>query len=87
MPSLDGWHAKLVQQQQACDAIVAHDIKGVCTMMGAASLAQAAHVLESALRSEQTAEQTPAPLEALRLALSTTREAVARALRTVARRA
>jgi signal transduction histidine kinase/CheY-like chemotaxis protein/HPt (histidine-containing phosphotransfer) domain-containing protein len=87
MPSLDGWHAQLVQQQQACDAIVAHDIKGVCTMMGAGSLAQAAHVLETALRSEQTPEQTRAPLEALRLALSTTREAVARALRAVTPRA
>jgi signal transduction histidine kinase/CheY-like chemotaxis protein/HPt (histidine-containing phosphotransfer) domain-containing protein len=86
MPSLDAWHVLLVQQQQTCDAIVAHDIKGVCTMMGAGSLAQAAHELESALRSGQTEEQTRARLEAVRLAVGTTREAVARTVRAVAQR-
>lgn len=86
MPSLDDWHAQLVQQQRTCDAIVAHDIKGVCTMMGASSLAQAAHELESALRSGQTEKQIRAPLEAVRRALGTTREAVARTVQTVAQR-
>ncbi|HRD99223.1 MAG TPA: Hpt domain-containing protein, partial [Rubrivivax sp.] len=86
MPSLDAWHAQLVQQQRTCDAIMAHDIKGVCTMMGASSLAQAAHDLESALRSGQTDEQIRAPLEAVRLALGTTREAVARTVLAVAHR-
>jgi HPt (histidine-containing phosphotransfer) domain-containing protein len=49
-PSLRQWHDRHVQQRLPYDAVVAHDLKGVCTMMGAQALAAAAHRLEAQLR-------------------------------------
>ena len=87
MPSLTSWHAQLVQERQPCDAIVAHDIKGVSTMMGARALADASHALESALRAGHTQEQTAPALADLCAALASTLPAVERAVQTEVRRA
>lgn len=86
MPSLTSWHTQLVQQQQPCDAVMAHEIKGVSTMMGAQALAQASHVLETALRAGQDEDQTAASLEVMRAILGATRKAVDRAVQAAAAR-
>ncbi len=86
LPSLTSWHAQLVLGRQPCDAVVAHDIKGVSTMMGASALAQASQTLESGLRAGQPEGETAVPLEGVRTALQATLRAVQRALQTVASR-
>lgn len=80
MPSLTSWHAQLVQGRQACDAIVAHNIKGVSTMMGAHALANASHALESALRAGHGPEETAPALADLCAALASALPAVERAV-------
>jgi len=87
MPSLTSWHAQLVQARKACDAIVAHEIKGVSTMMGARALASASHDLESALRAGQGLEETAPALADLRAALASALPAVERAVQAGGRRA
>ncbi len=86
MPSLHAWHAQLVDRQQTCDAIVAHDIKGVGMMMGAQALADSAHQLESALRAGHSADRISLHLDSVRRALVVTRDAVARAVQALTTR-
>ena len=77
LPSLNSWHERHVQQRQIYDAVVAHDIKGVSTMMGAKRLAEAAHALESALREGRDASAAASAVgSALGAVLTAVRRAV-----------